>query len=364
MVNNPLVTIVTPSYNQGAFIEKTIVSVLNQSYNNIEYMVIDGCSNDDTLNILEKYKDKIKFVYERDNGQSDAINKGFRIASGEIVGWINSDDLLESNCVELIVNEFLENDNLGLVYGNYINIDKDGFKLNKIKNENISLYRLLNVDSGLSQPGSFYRRSFVQQVGFLDENLKYVMDYELWIKLLKISSIKYLDETLAYFRLHDQSKTVSQNDKFAIEIERVLNKYNGSVYALPSKYLKENYYNQWFLKMKKLIEPVFENSKNKNIGIYGAGTHTTSMLKVCDEIYGINKYNIFLFDSNKDKWSTCVCGYKVFPPDKINNFNLYKLIISSYTYQDEIYDQISKYCNEDVEIVKLYDKDDNSTFFI
>lgn len=359
----PLITIITPSFNQGCYIEETIKSVLSQTYLNIEYIVMDGGSTDNTIEILKKYKDKIKYFSEKDNGQADAINKGFKMAKGEIIGWINSDDLLDGKCVELVVREFIKDNEVGLVYGNYVNINKDSVEMNVVKNGSISLYRLLNIDAGLSQPGSFYRKSFVTQIGYLDEKLRYVMDYDLWIKLLKVSKIKYLDSTLAYFRLHDKSKTISEIDEFAPEIHKVLKRNDGSVYALPSKYLRENYYDKWFLRAKKMIEDTFYDCAGKNIGIYGTGMHTKSMLDVCDQIYGIDKFNIFMFDSNKNKWDTTFCGYNIFSPEKINDFNIYKLVISSFSFQEEIYDSVEKFVNANIKLIKLYDKEKSCTYF-
>lgn len=360
----PLVTIITPSFNQGCYIEETIKSVLSQTYLNIEYIVMDGGSTDNTIEILDKYKEKVKYISKKDKGQADAINKGFKMAKGEIIGWINSDDILDCKCVELVVKEFLSDDSVGLVYGNYININKDGSAINTVKRDNISLERLLNVDSALSQPGSFYRKKVVAQANFLDENLKYVMDYDLWIKILKASNIKYLDNVLAYFRLHDQSKTVSQINNFAPEIDKVLKKYGGSVYALPCEYLKENYYDKWFLRMQDIIKKVFGNYLGRNIGIYATGTHTKSMLQICNEIYGIKNFNIFMFDSNKDKWRKNFCGYDILSPEEISNCDLDEIIISSFSFQDEIYEVIKKYVTNEAKIIKLYDKKINCTFFV
>ena len=122
----PLVTIITPSYNQGRFIRETIESVLNQDYENIEYIIVDGQSTDETLKIIKQYNGKLSYISEKDNGQSDAINKGFKMAHGEIVAWLNSDDVYEPGCIKRAVREFEKNSRLGLIYGDGYILDEQG----------------------------------------------------------------------------------------------------------------------------------------------------------------------------------------------------------------------------------------------
>src|ERR1035437_8370385 len=122
MENKPLITIVTPSFNQGQFIEETILSVLNQTYKNIQYIIVDGGSTDQTMDVVNKYKDKIDIIInEKDDGQTDAINKGFKLAKGELVGWINSDDMLYPECVEKIVELYIEKPDGAIYYGSKSN---------------------------------------------------------------------------------------------------------------------------------------------------------------------------------------------------------------------------------------------------
>ena len=228
-MNEVKVTIITPSYNQGDYIERTILSVLNQSYKAIEYIIFDSCSTDNTMNIVNKYKDKLKVFVEKDKGQTDAINKGFRMASGDIIGWINSDDELLPDCVEKVVNAFKSNENIGIVYGDTILIDQNNNKIGDAKCPNINLNKLLNTNSSVIQPGSFYKKDLVQKVGYLNDKLSYVMDFDLWIKLLKISNAYYIPQYLSEFRFHDSSKTQSAYLKFLPEKIKIIIENKGKL---------------------------------------------------------------------------------------------------------------------------------------
>jgi len=219
------VSIVTPSFNQGEFIERTINSVLSQSYKNIEYIIIDGGSTDSTMRICEKYKNFIDVVIsEKDRGQTDAINKGFRLASGDIVGWINSDDILYKNCVDNIVKIFEKNKKCSIAYPSILNIidEKDDvFRVvnKKIPNKNF----LLREDFSVIQQGSFYKKEYIELVGYLDEQIDYCMDLDLWLKLLSCGEIcSYDDEAISAFRIWGGTKTVNGGNKFVSNIIDVL----------------------------------------------------------------------------------------------------------------------------------------------
>ena len=180
-----LVTIVTPSYNQGQFIEDTIKSVLNQTYKNIQYIVVDGASSDNTMEVVERYRDKIDIIIsERDKGQTDAINKGFRLAKGELVGWINSDDMLLPYCVEEIVKLYKQNPDGAIFYGSKIDmIDSKNSHLKYYINNMQNRERILRRNYDVSQPGSFYRKDILEKVNYLDESIHYCMDLDLFLKL-------------------------------------------------------------------------------------------------------------------------------------------------------------------------------------
>jgi glycosyltransferase involved in cell wall biosynthesis len=207
MNDNPLVSIVIPSFNQGEYIEQTILSILNQSYKFIEIIVIDGGSKDRTLSILKKYDDKIKYwKSEPDKGQPNAINKGFEKASGKILTFLNSDDLLLPESVRYVVDTW-EKKGGDIFYGNYIFIDKDGNKREIFK---VSPYvRLIwqIITPPISQPGTFFTRKIFDQVGGLDEELQYAFDLDFFVKVL-YSDTKYvrINKYLSAFRKHDEQK--------------------------------------------------------------------------------------------------------------------------------------------------------------
>jgi len=235
MKSDPLVTIVTPSYNQERFVEATIQSVLNQSYNNIEYIFIDGGSTDDTMQIVEKYKGKINVViHEKDKGQADAINKGFKLAKGELVGWINSDDILYPDCVKNIVQLYKKNPDGTVYYSSYLDwINEQGEIIDK-KNVNIpNRDYLLNKNYVIIQQGSFYPREIVRRINYLDVNNHYCMDLALWLDLLEVGKIYsvQINSPLAAFRIYSGTKTDTGKIKFLINIKEVLLKKGAKWYS-------------------------------------------------------------------------------------------------------------------------------------
>jgi len=230
----PTVSIVTPSFNQGEFIEQTILSILNQSYTKIEYIMIDGESKDNTLDIISQYREKISyFISEPDNGQSHAINKGLKISRGEIVGWLNSDDILLPNSIESIVREFINDLSVGVVYGHNLRMNRNGkiipTPLLEKDRLNFGIDYILH-DPLVNQPGSFWRRTIMNKAGWLDETLSFAMDYEYWIRLAILGiKFKRLDRSLAIYRLNPNSKTSTKSSEMAFEQVRVLEdlqKYN------------------------------------------------------------------------------------------------------------------------------------------
>jgi glycosyltransferase involved in cell wall biosynthesis len=246
----PKISIVTPSYNQAAFLEETILSVLNQNYPNLEYIIIDGGSTDRSVEIIKKYEKYFAFwVSEPDNGQSHAINKGLKIATGKYFGWLNSDDYLETGALLHIVKGF-EDEGVGTICGKIRLVDKNGRCIGIRFNKKISYNEILNGTAQINQPGSFHRKALIDQYGNLDENLNYVMDFELWLRLGRYSDFRQLDIIVANHRLHSVSKTQSEFTKFFPEIRKVRKKYRGKVICKKSigilrckaGFLKKNFF--------------------------------------------------------------------------------------------------------------------------
>ena len=238
------ITIVTPSYNQGQFIEETIQSVLSQEgYFKIDYIIADGGSSDNTVSIIKKYDSllkenkiniKCKGISYRwwshpDKGQANAINSGLKISNGDILTWLNSDDTLEPGSLEYISQKFNENPKIDLVYGNCFSFWEKSNEKEVLKIEPTNFKKFLKRGDNICQPAAFFTKRIVDKVGILDEKLNYVIDYDLWLRIMKTSQSMYVNKTLANFRLWTDSKTCSQQDKIDIERKKLLKKYGGNI---------------------------------------------------------------------------------------------------------------------------------------
>ena len=219
-----LVSIITPSYNQSAYLEQTIQSVLTQDYPQIEYLVVDGASTDGSLEIIKRYEDKLAWwVSEKDKGQADAINKGFARASGEIIAWLNSDDYYLPGTVQSAVKSFEENPDVVLVYGNMLAVDKHGRTFNTLKYKQLTLEDLLCFQI-IGQPAVFMRRSVLQKVGGLDSSFHFLLDHLLWIQIAHHGRILCVDQTWAAARYHAEAKNRAKAAEFGREAFRILDK--------------------------------------------------------------------------------------------------------------------------------------------
>ncbi|MBK9928218.1 MAG: glycosyltransferase [Anaerolineales bacterium] len=218
MNDQPLVSIVTPSLNQSKFIQATIESILSQDYPNLEYWVIDGGSNDGTIEILKSYGERIHWLSEPDDGQSQAVNKGWRLAKGNILGWVNADDLLKPFAVRNAVEALLATPSIGAVYGRTNYIDEQGKFIQNYPVQSFNYEAFVrDTENFIPQPSVFTHRNVLERTGFLNEKLHYVMDYDLWLRIGLTASMKYLPVEMAALRLHSAAKTVSAMSKFAGE---------------------------------------------------------------------------------------------------------------------------------------------------
>jgi glycosyltransferase involved in cell wall biosynthesis len=229
---HPPVTIVTPSLNQGVYIADAIDSVLAQDYPNIEYLVVDGGSTDATLDILESYGDRLQWVSERDRGQADAINKGFRRARGDILGWLNADDVYAPEAIARAVAAFASSPDAGLVYGNGAILDEAGRVVRDFHEiEPFSLWRLVHCLDFVLQPAAFFRRALTLQAGLLDEDLEFGLDWDLWIRLAGLGEVRYLDEKLGFSRVHGATKTSTGGWRRIRELRRLAARHAGRAWT-------------------------------------------------------------------------------------------------------------------------------------
>ncbi len=229
MTIKPLVSIVTPSFGQAKFLERTMQSVFAQTYSNLEYIVVDGGSRDHSKKIIEKYSGRLSWwVSERDCGQTEAINKGFAHANGEILAWLNSDDTYQPNAVSEAVEFLQENPKNGLVYGDANFIDENDRVVGRFPARQTDLAGLRRGYVHIPQQASFFRADLWKKIGPLDESFFFAMDYDLWVRLAKISQLKYIPRIWANFRLHEEAKTISADERCWPEMLRVHYRDGGS----------------------------------------------------------------------------------------------------------------------------------------
>jgi len=221
----PKISIVTASFNQACFIEETIKSILTQDYPNFEYIVMDGGSTDGTLEILKKYDKKIFWRSEKDKGQGDAVNKGLKMATGEILAYLNSDDTYEPGALRVVANFFLNNPQKMWVFGKCRIIDADGEEIRKIITlyKNFWLkrynYKTLLVLNYISQPAVFWRREAYEEIGEFNIEEFWELDYDYWLRLGKRYKPGFIDKYLANFRVHKKAKTSIGVKHFLEEVE-------------------------------------------------------------------------------------------------------------------------------------------------
>lgn len=236
VVSLPRISIITPSFNQGDFIEETIQSVLEQGYPNLEYIIVDGGSPDGTLDIIKKYERWLSWISEPDRGQAHAINKGLCMATGEVIAYLNSDDLYQPGALFQVGNFFADHPDASWVTGKCRIIDSDNLEIRNIitwyKNFwlLVKSYSVLLVIDYISQPATFWRKSIMDEVGFFDESLYYTLDYDYSLRVGKNNRLWVINDYLASFRVHPSSKTTySTVMQFKSDFE-VANQYTSSLF--------------------------------------------------------------------------------------------------------------------------------------
>lgn len=252
----PFVSIVTPSYNQARFLEETIRSVLSQDYPHLEYIIVDGASTDGSLNIIQHYANRLAWwVSEPDHGQTDAINKGFSQANGEILAWLNSDDTYRPGAVSAAIKCLLQYPEYGLVYGGADFIDERGDLIGRFPARQTDYRRLRQGYVHIPQQAAFFRASFWRKVGPLDPSFYFAMDYDLWVRIAAFAPIRYMPEIWANFRLHTGGKTIADDDRCWPEMLRVHFRDGGSwLSIITMKYI-----------IRKLIAPLWNWRRHRQI---------------------------------------------------------------------------------------------------
>ena len=253
----PKVSIVTISYNQGQFLEECMRSVLEQDYPNIEYIIIDGGSTDNSKAIIEKFAGRLAYWQsQKDGGQTDAINQGFSHATGEILAWLNSDDLMLPGSVSKAVAGLKAHPEAGMVYGDCLLINAKGKTLGRFPAAQTDYSKLRQGYVHIPQQASFWRAELWQKVAPLDSSFYFAMDYDLWVRLAKLAPLVYLPgEPWAAFRLHGSGKSIAEDDRCWPEMMRVHYRDGGKVLSVINlKY--------W---VRKLVAPIITWRRRKMI---------------------------------------------------------------------------------------------------
>lgn len=238
-MDKPLISIVTPSFNQSRYLEATIRSVLEQDYPAFEYIIVDGGSHDGSVEIIQRYASRLAWwVSEPDLGQTDALNKGFSRASGQILAWLNSDDTYNPGALAAAAQYLIDHPEVGLVYSDTNFINETGREIGRFPAAQTDYHRLRQGYVHIPQQAAFFRADLWRQVGPLDPDFYFAMDYDLWVRLAKHAPLVYLPgQTWANFRLHTAGKTITADDRCWPEMLKVHYRDGGSFFApLVAKY--------------------------------------------------------------------------------------------------------------------------------
>ncbi|AQR96993.1 glycosyltransferase family 2 protein [Clostridium saccharoperbutylacetonicum] len=336
------VSIITICLNSEKYIEQTIQSVLTQTYKDIEYIIIDGMSTDSTLDIIEKYKplfkERLKVISEKDSGIYNAMNKGIKYSTGEVIGIINSDDWYEEDAVENVV-EMYDSKDESIIYGTMVNRIN-----NEISRIGIANYKELH-NCMIGHPTVFVPRSIYDKFGFFDENFRIAADYELMLKFYSNKvNFKFVNKVIANFREGGISTTnIELCKKETLNIRKIYG-YKNELFSIDPRINSE---------IKYLWDNLFinlEKNNSKKVYIYGSGVHTKELLnymptKIKEKVKGI-------IDRKVDKDTKLFEGYNKFEIEQIED-KADTIIISSFDYEYDIYNRI-KYLKDKINIVRIY----------
>lgn len=227
-MRDPLVTVVTPSFNQGHFIRATIESVLSQDYPELEYIIMDGGSMDETASVVKDYASRVTFISEKDRGQSHAINKGFKIARGSILSWLNSDDLYLPGAARKAVAAYREHPTAGAVYGDGYLIDRAGNTTSRFPcTEPFNLWKLVHLSDYVLQQTVYFRKDVLDRVGYLDEDYHFVMDWDILIRIGLQYPLLYVPEDMGCLREYPEAKSFAGGIRRTREIRQMLQRHTG-----------------------------------------------------------------------------------------------------------------------------------------
>ncbi len=288
-MTNPVVSIITPSYNQGSYLSETIESVLSQNYPNIEYIIVDGGSTDDSLNIIKEYQQYLKFwISEPDHGQADAINKGLMKSSGDYICWINSDDILYQDFVSKRMEQFLMHPEADFIYGD-VDQGEDKANIRVRRGQQTNFHKMLkSLHVPIPQQSAIWKREIFEKVGLLDTKWDVLLDREYFLRIAQKFNIRYIPGTLAFFRNHLNSKSIASEGKWAIEIPQLYEEifYSNNYGLSPEVYRRKKYY---LIRSYIIAEKIARKCANDNLSI----DLRNKSLKCSKPIYYYLKINNF-----------------------------------------------------------------------
>jgi glycosyltransferase involved in cell wall biosynthesis len=260
-MEGPLVTVVTPSYNHGHFIRATIESVLSQDYPHVEYIIMDGGSTDETASVVKDYASRVTFISEKDRGQSHAINKGFQMARGAILAWLNSDDLYLPGAIRKAVGAFQRNPAAGAVYGEGYLIDRTGQTSSRFPHsEAFNLWKLVYLSDYILQQTVYFRKDVLEEIGLLDEDLHYTMDWDVLIRIGMKYPLEFIPEYMGCLREYPEAKSFAGGTPRIREIRDLLRRHTGM--RIPHGYVVyglDTYHRIWCERIARLFTPRLES---------------------------------------------------------------------------------------------------------